>query len=56
MGHKRRRARCAASEPRAWAWIARPVLIGDWHARRFDLVCDRALARRLIRLGVARRA
>lgn len=41
--------------PRPWAWITRPVLIGDWHARRYNVVTDRALAKRLVKLGVARR-
>jgi hypothetical protein len=55
MADKPRRTRRAALEPRAWALIVRPALVGDWHARPSDEVRDRALARRLIRLGIARR-
>jgi hypothetical protein len=39
---------------RAVTWAVRRLLVGDRRLERFDVIEDRALAKRLVRMGLAR--
>jgi hypothetical protein len=50
-----RRAPVRRRAARAVTWAVRRLLVGDRRIERFDVIEDRALAKRLIRLGYARK-